>query len=118
MAAKKKRKPKPAAGPPTIHEATRASGPSGAVLKGAEIDFAAAVARRRAGQDIVVCGEDVKANRSLARAIEEAVGPCKRQEPHDLLAGPFALPHFQQKTQPPAGHSFYETPNRKARKNP
>ncbi len=117
MAGKKKPKPPAAKGPPNIHEATLASGPSGAVEKGAEIDFATAVARRQAGLDVVVCGGGIKANRALARQIETAVGPAEREEPHDT-AGPLALPHFQPATRPPAGHTFYETdsPQRKARK--
>lgn len=105
--------------PPKIHEATLASGPSGAVLKGAEIDFTTAVARRQAGENIVVCGNDLKANRALARAIEATVGPIGRpQIPHTKTAGPAALPHFQQRSAFPEGHSFYETgnPRRKARK--
>jgi hypothetical protein len=107
--------------PPKIHEAARAGGPSGAVLKGAEIDFATAVARRQTGLDIVVCGDDLKANRSLAQAIESAVGPATRpQAPHKTSAGPAALPHFQQVDRNHKGHSFYETdsPRRKARRNP
>jgi hypothetical protein len=116
MAAKKK-PPKPATGPPTVHEATLASGPSGAVLKGPVIDLVAAIARRQAGLDIVVCGDETKANKKLAWQIEAAVGPCDRQVPHDE-AGPNALPHFQPRKRPPAGHSFYETGSarRKARK--
>lgn len=102
---------------PTIHEAVRASGPLGAVLSGAVIDFNAAVARRQTGLDVVVCGEDVAANRRLAGAIEAAVGTCQRSDPH-RRAGPLALPHFQQDTPPPEGHTFYETPHRKARKRP
>ena len=51
--------------PPTIHEAERASGASGAILYGPEIDFDVAVARRRTGEDVVVRGDDVKANRRL-----------------------------------------------------
>ncbi len=100
---------------PTIHEAELESGATGRVLCGAEIDFAAAVTRRRAGQDVVVCGSDVNANRRQAYAIEMAVGGCKRGEPHDL-AGPFALPHYQPDPRPPEGHTFYETARRKARK--
>jgi hypothetical protein len=117
MAGKKKPKPPPAKGPPTIHEATLASGPSGAVLKGAEIDFAAAIERRRAGLDIVVCGDDINANARLAKQIEVSVGPYKQQAAHDR-AGPHSLPHFQQVSRTPAGHSFYEatSPGRKARK--
>src|SRR5437870_3787795 len=84
----------PAPPPPTIHEAEPASGPSGAVLRGAEIDFASAVARRQAEQDVVVCGDDVDANRALAAAIEQAVGPrTGPQKPHSK-AGPRALPTF------------------------
>src|SRR4051795_11474659 len=86
--------------PPTIHEAEPASGPSGAILYGPEIDFDAAVARRRAGQDVVVRGQDQRANRRLAQAIEAAVGPCIRSDPHDK-AGPLALPHYQPKPRPP-----------------
>lgn len=102
---------------PTIHEAERASGPSGAILSGAVIDFGAAVAHRQAGLDVVVCGEDAAANRRLAGAIEAAVGACQRSDPH-RRAGPLALPHFQQDAPPPEGHTFYETANRKARKRP
>jgi hypothetical protein len=98
-----------------IHEAFLGSGPGGFVEYGAEIDVAAAVARRRADLDVVVRGDDVNANRRLAAAIESAVGPCKRSEPH-RLAGPHALPHYQPDPRPPAGHTFYETPRRKARK--
>jgi hypothetical protein len=58
--------------PPTIHEAELASGPSGAVLRGPEIDIDAAVARRKSGLDVVVCGSKTKANGDLARQIEEA----------------------------------------------
>jgi hypothetical protein len=117
MAAKKKRKPKPPAGPPKIHEATLASGPSGAVIKGVELDLAGAIARRRLGLDIVVCGNSLRANRNLARQIETAVGPAKHQDPHKH-AGPAALPHFQPDPRVLPGHSFYETdnPQRKARK--
>lgn len=103
--------------PPTVHEATRASGPSGAVISGAAIDEATAIARRRAGQDIVVCGDDLKANREMAKRIEAAVGPYEQQRFH-RKAGPQSLPHFQQVQPPPGGHGFYETGQRKARKRP
>src|SRR5215831_9817429 len=82
--------------PPTIHEATLASGPSGAVIRGAEIDRGTAIARRMAGDNVVICGTDLAANRELARGIEAAVGPYKRQMPHRRHAGGHALPHFQQ----------------------
>lgn len=61
---------------PTVHEAERASGPSGAVLWGAEITGEEAVVRRLAGLDGVVRGPDQKANRRQAGAIEAFVGPC------------------------------------------
>jgi hypothetical protein len=118
MAAKKKRKPPPESGPPRIHEAELASGPSGVVFRGTEIDIAAAVARRQAGENIVVCGGDTAANRRLAQTVESAVGPYLRQDPH-WKAGPNSLPRYQQKEPPPDGHSFYETSHtRKARKHP
>jgi len=66
---------------------------------------------------VVVCGEDVAANRRLAGLVEAAVGTCLRSDPH-RRAGPLALPHFQQDQPPPDGHTFYETANRKARKRP
>src|SRR5262249_22864543 len=100
---------------PRIHEATLASGASGAVLRGAEMDEAAAVARRQAGLEVVVCGDDLDANREAARAIEAAVGTYEQQRFH-RRAGPLALPHFQQRKQPPDGHTFYETEKRNSRK--
>ena len=120
MAAKKKPRPKLTSGPPTIHEATLASGPSGVVIKGAESAFSTAVTRRQDGLNIVVCGENLRVTRSLAQAIEAAVGlPTEPQEPH-RRAGPHALPHFHQDSRSPVGHSFYETasPQQKARKGP
>jgi hypothetical protein len=102
--------PQPPPLPPTIHEATLASGPTGAVIRGAEIDEAAAIARRAAGSDVVVCGDDIDANRALARRIENAAGPAtKPQKPHKKAVGQRALPHFQQQAPPPYGHTFYAT---------
>jgi len=115
MARKKKPKSRPLEVPPKIHEAELASGPSGAVLRGAEIDPAAAVVRRLAGENVVVCGGSLEENRKLAQTIEAAVGPYERQVPRDELAGPLALPHFQQVDRSFGGHCFYETENRKAR---
>jgi len=103
--------------PPTIHEASLASGPSGAVEWDKLLDFQAAVARRRAGLDIVVRGDDLAANRSLARTVEASVGtPSRPQFPHTSSAGSQALPHFHQLSRSPEGHSFYETDKRKAKK--
>lgn len=104
----------PALPPVTIHEADLASGPSGAVIRGAAIDFGTAVARRQAGKDVVVCGDDLKANRRQAEQIEAAVGPWVRSAPHKQSAGPSALPHFQQQDEDHEGHTFYETPNLRA----
>src|SRR5207237_4898371 len=67
MASRAKQKPRPAPAPPRIYEAKLAPGPSGVVFKSAEIDQATAIAERRAGRDIVVCGENVDENRRLAR---------------------------------------------------
>ncbi|MFI5459991.1 MAG: hypothetical protein ACHRXM_31615 [Isosphaerales bacterium] len=112
---------KTAAVPPatTIHEAELAAGPSGAVEYGKEIDELTAIARRRNGEDIVVRGDDTKANRARTYRIEAQVGPpSKPQFPHASKAGPRALPHFHQKSRSPKGHAFYETDHRKARKKP
>ncbi len=107
-----------AAVPPRIFEATAILGPPGTVFKLAEIDEARAVARRRSGLDVVVCGPNVRENHDLARKIESAVGPCIRHKPHSNL-GSGALPHFQPVDRPPEGHTFYESGKKfKARKSP
>jgi hypothetical protein len=109
---KKEARKQAQAKPVRIHEATLASGPSGLVLRGAEIDLATAIAQRRAGKDVVVCGDDVKANANLARQIESAVGPYVQAPPHSK-AGPRSLPHFQPD---PRGHQVavprFSVPNR------
>jgi hypothetical protein len=102
--------------PTTIHEAELASGASGGVFRGGAIDFDTAVAMRRAGKNVVVCGDDLKANRRQAEQIEAAVGPWVRSAPHKQSAGPRALPHFQQRQESHEGHTFYETPNLRAMK--
>ena len=115
LAATQASPPEPVSDPPRIHAATLGS--QGRVIRGPEITETEAADERQAGRDIVVCGDDQKANRRRANRVEKAVGPCKRQDPH-RSAGPYALPHFQQETPPPEGHSFYETTHRKAAKNP
>jgi hypothetical protein len=121
MAARKKElkesRPTPAT-PPRIFEAALDGGPSGIVLRSLEIALEDAIARRKAGLDVVVCGDDTKANARLARQIETGVGPCKQEPPHKD-AGVHALPHFQPNARPPQGHTFYETenPQRKSRKS-
>jgi hypothetical protein len=97
---------------PEIREATL--GANGAVHKGAIITKAQAEARRSAGLDVVVCGPDLSSNRQLAQQIElNANGPYKRCPPH-ANAGAHALPHCQPDPRGPHGHTFYETPHRKA----
>ena len=98
---------------PRIHEASL--GALGSVVRGKQITLAEAQALRASGQDVVVCGTDLAANRSVARTIElNATGSAKRCPPHPN-AGPLALPHFQPDPRPPDGHTFYETPHRRTR---
>src|SRR5438067_10949714 len=104
-------KKKPAAAPPMpppqpqVYEAT--FGANGSVVRGQPMTQAQAEAIRRAGQDVVVCGPNLSANRRLAGAIERnANGNAKRCPPH-LNAGPLALPHYQPDPRPPAAHTFY-----------
>jgi hypothetical protein len=105
--------------PPAIYEATRATDGSEGVDRGNLLTPAEAEARRRAGLDIVVCGPDEGANWQLARGIETAVSASgQRPKAHGPHLGPQSLPHWQQRTPPPAGHSFYETVMRKARVTP
>jgi hypothetical protein len=100
-----------------LREASLASGPSGFVDAGATLTFDEAVKRRAAGLDVVVCGDDLAENRRLAASLEAAVGQAPRpQPPHKSSAGPRALPHFHQRSRVPPGHTFYETPNLRARK--
>ena len=112
---KKQKQPAPLPSPPSprIYEASL--GANGAVVKGQPITQAQAEARRQSGEDVLVGGGSIDANRSLARTIEQnANGAYKRCPPH-AQAGPNALPHFQPFPRPPAGHTFYETAHCKAR---
>jgi hypothetical protein len=113
--AKKKAVPAPSPQPvasPTIHEATL--GAAGAVIKGAQITQTQVESRRQNGLDVVVCGPTLGPNSALAQQIgANANGHWKRCPPH-ASAGPNALPHYQPDPRPPAGHTFYETPIRKA----
>jgi hypothetical protein len=98
---------------PEIFEATL--GFDGSVTKGKAITQAEAETRRKAGDDVVVCGPDLRANRSLAFTIEHnANGKVKLCPPH-ASAGNLSLPHCQPDPRPPDGHTFYETPKRKAK---
>src|SRR5260370_36470414 len=68
---------------PIIHEAERASGPSGAVEWGPELTPEEAIQRRKAGLDIVVRGPNQRKNRQRAQEIETAVGvPITQDVPH------------------------------------
>lgn len=98
---------------PQLFRATLGAG--GAVVKGVQVTEAQAVLERQAGRDVVVCGNDLSAIRDSAKNIEYAAnGSYKRCPPH-ANAGPDALPHYQPRSRPPAGHTFYETNNRKAK---
>ncbi|MCE9554402.1 MAG: hypothetical protein K8T91_13625 [Planctomycetes bacterium] len=82
-----------------------------------EITETQAIGLRKAGKDVVVCGDDIVVNRTVAERIETAAhGSCLAERPHKN-AGPHALPHFQPETRPPMGHTFFETgKNKKAKK--
>ena len=84
------------------------------MIKGGQLTRAEAEQRRQMGLHIVVCGPDELANRLEAADIEASVGPWTHHTPHSKSAGPKALPHFQQRRRGHGGHSFYETPTRKA----
>ncbi len=114
MGKTKQKSPSPPTAPdlPQIHEATLGS--NGAVVKGPAITQAQAEARRRAGQDVVVCGPNIAANRRLAGQIERNANSTAKLCPPHANAGIRALPHFQPDPRPPDGHTFYETPKRKA----
>lgn len=113
MAKKRRNKaPPPAQSQPSVFEATLGAG--GSVIRGALLTRAQAEAKRKTGQEVVVCGSDLASNRRLAGEIERAAnGNAKRCPPH-ASSGPNALPHYQPDPRPPAGHTFYETTNRKA----
>ncbi len=106
--------PAQATAPPAPVICAATLGGSGRVIRGQPVTQAEAEARRRSGSDVVVCGDELAANRRLAGEIEvNANGSYKRCPPH-WSAGVHALPHCQPDPRPPDGHTFYETPNRKA----
>jgi hypothetical protein len=100
--------PPPPSAVPTTYRAVVGDG--GRVRRvGSPLTEAEAVAERQAGRDVVVCGDDLGANRRAAQNIELlANGEYVRHPPH-ASAGPYALPHCQPRTRPPQGHTFYET---------
>jgi len=86
------------------------------VLRGAEITEIEAIAERKAGRDIVVCGQNPDDNRACAEKTEMTANVnCKACPPHAAM-GPGALPHFQPDLRPPDGHCFYETTTRRSKK--
>jgi hypothetical protein len=100
----------------TIYEAERIPGPDGAVQRGDNpISEPNAVARLQAGEDIVVCGGERRANRNKARELmTTAFGGFEEDEPHQ---GRMALPHFHPTDRTPEGiHAFFEAPPRHAKK--
>src|SRR5438046_151739 len=99
---------------PNIHEAFCSQDGSGGVRRGRVLTRAEAIRHRQGDGDVVVCGPDTFATAHEAHAIESTVGPCIPDGPHLDAAGTLALPHFQQRLPPPEGHTFYETPLRKA----
>jgi hypothetical protein len=95
----------------------RATDGTDAVIRGAALTYAEAVARRGAGLDIVVSGPDVFSNDRIAYEVEATATPPGRPAPlyHGPHGGLSSLPHWQQRTPPPAGHSFHETNLRRAK---
>jgi len=99
-----------------IYEAERIAGLDGAVQRGdAPLSEADAIARLQGAEDIVVCGEQRRANRNKARELTEAAfGGFEEDEPHQ---GRMALPHFHPPDRDPdETHAFFEAPPRHARK--
>jgi len=112
--AKKKKTPSSVPSLPQAKIFEAALGVDGKVNRGAILTQAQAEFRRQAGYDVVVCGPNLGENRRLAGLIEtNANGTAKRCPPHSS-AGVHALPHYQPDPRGPDGHTFYETPNRKA----
>jgi len=88
----KKRKPSRPSTTPVVTIFEASTGANGAVVRGQVITQDQAEARRKAGQDVVVCGPNLRENRRLAGAIERnANGSAKRCPPHES-AGDHALP--------------------------
>ena len=104
-----------------VHQAFAPHDGTGAVYwLGPAINVAQAAAIRRAGKDVVVCGDDKRENLRVAQEVETAVGVWSRDKPHKNVAGQQALPHFHQMkvdasgNRFPPGHTFYEVDNSKA----
>jgi hypothetical protein len=98
-----------------IYEAERGSGPDGVVERGTTpIDEVEAVLRLQAGNDIVVCSSERRANRNKARELTQmAFGDFEEDQPH---SGRMALPHFHPASRTPNAHAFFEALPRHARR--
>lgn len=92
-----------------------ALGSTGEIRRGRVLEEAEAIMERKKGRDVVVCSDDLATNRSTAERIETAANGLSKRCPPHVNAGPNALPHYQPKSRPPTGHTFYETDKRKAK---
>jgi hypothetical protein len=102
--------PHPTARPRIFKASLRADG---SVVKADEINETEAVGARQSQSDVVVCGSDPDLNSALAKQIENAAsGSYVRHGKHR----PNGLNHYQPLARPPAGHTFYETKNSRARR--
>jgi hypothetical protein len=99
----------------TLHKAGLATDGSGAIEWWDELTELQAVDHRKLGENVVVRGPDKRKNKQKAKQIEAQVGKWKVHPPH-ARPGNLALPHFQQDSGSPKGHTFYEVDTRKARK--
>src|SRR5208282_5362628 len=79
---------------PQILEASL--GTNGSVVKGPAITQAQAEVRRKAGQDVVVCGSDLASNRGLAQAIERSPKAALSRARQTAARVSADLPHYQQ----------------------
>ena len=89
-------------------------GPNGAVVRGSKLTQKQAEDNRKRGYNVVVCGPDVKANRTRAEAIERNANGNVVHHAPSPNAGAHALYHFQPNPRGPQGHTFYESNGRSA----
>jgi len=101
--------------PVVVYEAERIPGPDGAVERGdAPISDDDAIVRLKGGGDIVVCGEERRANRYKARELTEAAFGDSVEDAHH--EGRMALDHFHPGGRTPEVHAFFEAKPRHAKK--
>jgi hypothetical protein len=99
---------------PKIYKAILGTG--GDVIRGAEITEAQASTERQEGADIVVCGQSLLDNLSLAKKIEIAANGGWIAHGSHAAMGPGAMFHLHSQPRPPDGHLFYETTKLKSKK--